>query len=299
MNIFIYEHSEIHPKGIELLQSKKTVILTSDDHLTDFSNVKAIMVRSYTQVNQELLLKYPDLRFVLRVGVGLDNIDLQACKARNITVLSSRGANANAVAELSLTFMLNLLRKIDYQRQQLEAGKWRDITRLGSELQTQTIGLIGCGAVGKKLSEKLAGLGVKNVLGFDPYMTSEAWNQFQAKKSSWEEIWENSDVVSVQVPLTKETHHSISTNEFSMMKKGSHIVNVGRGGVVDESALLSALNSNILAGAALDVFEGEPTVNKELLFHPSIIATPHIAALTTQAQEAMTMQVIEEFVNLQ
>jgi len=294
MNIKVFEKAEIHPKAIVLLRKLGNVFDESDNS----SLVDAIVVRTYTKVTDEFLKKYPNVRFVVRVGVGLDTIDIAACKKRDIQIIHSPGSNANAVSELVVLQALLLKRKLFDQIDSLKKNTWRDRTKIGTEIAGNTIGIIGCGAIGQLVARKFAGFDTGKIIGFDPSFTDEELNNFSIVKTSLSEIYKTADIITLHVPLTPETRDMITLSEFKLMKKNCILINTSRGGIVNEQDLIQALHQKLIRGAALDVFENEPEINRQLLNLDNLILTPHIGALTEEAEEAMSVEAVEKFISV-
>ena len=248
-------------------------------------SARALVVRNRTQVRTALLAAAPKLVVVGRLGVGLDNIDMTACKARGVAVYPATGANNIAVAEYVITAMLVLLRRAWFATPQVIAGHWPRMTTIGRELSGKTIGLIGFGAIARETAQRARALGMQ-VVAFDPYIpaNSPVWNGTRAVTMS--ELLRASDVVSLHVPLTTSTHHMIDAAALAQMPRHATLINAARGGVVDEEALASALKNGQIAGAALDVFEKEPldgAGGSVFADAPNLILTPHIAGVTEES----------------
>lgn len=249
------------------------------------ADCRALIVRNRTQVREPLLGAAPRLQVVGRLGVGLDNIDVAACAARNVAVRPASGANDLSVAEYVITAALLLRRRAWYATARLAAGEWPRMESIGGELSGARLGLIGFGAIARLTAAKAAGLGMK-VAAFDPLLPQEhaAWRG--VTRSSFHEVLEASDVVSLHTPLTPQTRRMLDASALSRMHEGAILINAARGGIVDERALASALSSGRLAGAALDVFETEPlSPAAAAVFQnvPNLILTPHIAGVTEQS----------------
>ena len=251
--------------------------------LTQDSQV--LIVRNRTQVTPNLLAHAPNLRLVGRLGVGLDNIDLEACETRGIEVAPATGANTLSVAEYVVTNALILLRGAYQANAQMVAGAWPRATCSGREASGRTLGLIGYGAIAQETTGLASGLGMKTA-AFDPYLRAEhaAWGTTQ--RMDLADLLATADVVSLHVPLTDTTRHMIDDTALRQMRPGSVLINAARGGVVDEQALAASLRSGHLAGAALDVFETEPlTARAAAVFDglSNLILTPHIAGVTEES----------------
>jgi (S)-sulfolactate dehydrogenase len=248
-------------------------------------DARALIVRNRTQVRGALLDAAGKLEVVGRLGVGLDNIDVEACKARGIAVYPATGANDVSVAEYVITAMLVLLRRAWFASNEVVSGKWPRMSTIGREVQGKTLGLIGLGGIARETASRGRALGM-NVLAFDPLLPKEhaAWQL--ASSASLDELIARSDVISLHVPLIASTKRMIGASQIAAMKRGSLIINAARGGVVDEAAVVDALRSGQLGGAALDVFETEPLdVAEGARFAdvPNLILTPHIAGVTEES----------------
>ena len=245
--------------------------------------VNALIVRNRTQVTSEFIAAAPDLRIVGRLGVGLDNIDLDACAARNVEVIPATGANARSVAEYVVTCAFMLLRNAYLARSEILAGHWpRDRCSLGHEAGGRRLGLVGFGQTARETARLARGLDM-NVLACDPFLSDAAPEWRGATPMLLDDLLGQSDVVSLHVPLTEDTHHLINARRLALMRPGSVLVNASRGGVVDETALANAMHAGHIAGAALDVFETEPlSAEAAGRFRglSNLVLTPHVAGVT-------------------
>lgn len=249
----------------------------------------ALIVRSETKVGEDLLQEGPDLKVVARAGVGVDNIDVEAATRRNIAVFNAPNANTLAAAELTVALILAAVRKIAAADRALREGRWDRAAFKGVELRGRTLGLVGAGRIGKEVAVRCQAFGM-TVLACDPYL-----DQCEGVElCSMERVLTESDVISVHVPLNEETRHLVDADRLAMMRRGSYLVNASRGGVVDEAALVDALESGQLAGAALDVYESEPpSPSSPLLQAPNLVLTPHLGASTAEAQVRVASEVAE------
>ena len=248
------------------------------------TDARALIVRNRTQVRENLLDKAPQLKVVGRLGVGLDNIDLNACQNRGIAVCPATGANDLSVSEYVISCALSLLRGAYNATARVAAGEWPRTELMGCELSGKQMGLVGFGAIARNTAEKASALGM-SIAAFDPFLPEDHAAWAQAKKLSFEALLETSDVVSLHVPLTDDTRHIIDSAALAKMQSGAVLINAARGGTVDESALVDAINAGKLAGAALDVFEQEPldaTSGAKFLGVNNLILTPHIAGVTLE-----------------
>lgn len=298
MKFLIFENGEIHPKAIQMLKKNGFEVQTELSSADNKKEIEAFLIRSYTKITPSLLEEYPNLKYVLRAGVGLDNVDVNACEKRGIKVINSPGSNANAVSELVVCFMILLSRRIPVQMDLLRNGEWRDKKEIGSELKNKTVGFIGCGAIGKLTTEKLRSFGVKKILAFDPYLDEATLRDRHADKCGLDEVLKNSDIVTLHLPLNNETQNLINKEKLALLKKGACIINTSRGGIINETDLIESLRSGHIGGAALDVFETEPNPRKEFLTLPNVILTPHIGGFSQEGDEAMAVQVVANFLKI-
>jgi len=240
-------------------------------------DVTALVVRNRTKVTAEIIAAAPKLKVIARAGVGLDNIDLKAADAAGVVVVAGLGANAVSVGELTLGLALALLRNVPGHDVATRDGGW--VRTPGRELSGLTWGLLGCGATGLATAKLLQGFGC-SVIGYDPY----AKNLSNMELTTFEEVLKRSDVVSIHMPSTAETNGSINATSLALMKSDAIIVNVGRGEVINEADLMTALKAKTIAGAALDVRAQEPPVKGEMESILNLILTPHVAGITKESQ---------------
>jgi (S)-sulfolactate dehydrogenase len=246
---------------------------------------RALIVRNRTQVRGELLAAATRLQAVGRLGVGLDNIDVEACKTRNIAVLPATGANDVSVAEYVITGVLVLLRGAYLSSAEVAAGRWPRNKLIGREAGGRRLGLVGFGGIARETAKRAAALGME-VVAYDPYLPADhpAWADLGVRRSPIDELLATSDAVSLHVPLTPDTRNLIDAAALGRMPKHAVLVNAARGGVVDEAALARALREDRLGGAMLDVFESEPLPEGSVLEGvPNLILTPHIAGVTEES----------------
>ncbi len=248
-----------------------------DELKAALKDATALVVRNRTRVTAEIIAAAPKLKVIARAGVGLDNIDLKAADAAGVVVVAGLGANAVSVAELTLGLALALLRNIPGHDVATRNGGW--VRAPGRELSGLTWGLLGCGATGLATADLLKGFGC-TVIGFDPYAT----NLTGIELTTFEAVLRESDVVSIHMPSTAETNGIINATTISLMKSDAIIVNVGRGEVINEADLITALKVKTIAGAALDVRTQEPPTKGEMESIPNLILTPHVAGITSQSQ---------------
>ena len=253
----------------------------------------ALIVRSRTKVTREVISAAPHLKVIGRAGVGVDNIDLEAAKERKITILNTPNALTNAVAEFTLGLMIGLARKIPAADASTKSGKWEKSRFQGIELKGKTYGTIGIGKIGQRVAELSSAFGMKIIANDVIPIPDELVKRLGIQVSTQEEVFSLSDFVDIHVPLTPETENLANYEKLKTMKKTAFLINTSRGKVVNEKDLLRALNEKIIAGAALDVFDVEPPTSLELLKLDNVIATPHIAGQTAEAQSIAGVQIVE------
>jgi D-3-phosphoglycerate dehydrogenase len=289
MHIYVTEPKEIEAEALEMLTRAGHTVRTEASHAAE-----VLFVRTYTQVTSEYLDTFPNVKYVLRAGVGLDNVDVAECKKRGIQVINAPGANSNAVAEYVVATAVSAIRHFAEQRRSLEAGSWRSPEFVGQELKNKVLGLVGCGNVGKMIAHKLSTWELKEIIGYDPFLTAEQLATAGIRKVELNEVITTADVISLHVPLIPETKHLINADSLARMKRGALLINAARGGVVDEAALVDALKAGALVGAVLDVFETEPEVSNELKKLPNVILTPHIGGYTDEANKEVSLAPVRE-----
>jgi D-3-phosphoglycerate dehydrogenase len=257
-----------------------------DELARDLTNADALIVRSATQVTAALIESAPNLRVIARAGTGVDNVDVPAATARGILVMNAAGANSISVAELAVGLMLAVARQLAAADASMKAGIWDKKRFMGTELRGQKLGVIGFGRIGREVAARARAFGM-DILAYDPFFTARAADAAGASLVDLDELVAQSDWISLHVPALPETRHLINADRIARMKKGVRIVNTARGELIDEQALADAIEAGQVAGAALDVFEQEPPPDKRLQSLPQVVATPHIAASTYEAQEAV------------
>ncbi|MEZ4763165.1 MAG: hydroxyacid dehydrogenase [Calditrichia bacterium] len=254
-----------------------------------------LIVRSATKVTREIIDAAKSLKLIGRAGTGVDNIDVAYARERDIVVMNTPGGNSNAVAELTLAQMLNLARDVFNATTSIKAHRWEKKNFKGYEISGKTLGLLGYGRVSRLLGQKALALGM-TVLCFDPKIAKniEDCDGIQLV-ANVDDVLQKADYLSMNLTRRDDTRNFLGKAEFAKMKRGSYFLNGARGGLVDEKALLSALDDGTLAGAALDVFEAEPPVDFTLIDHPKVICTPHIGAASFEAQENVAAAVARQF----
>ena len=281
-------------RGVEVVQSSKLSEAELFDTISDFDG---LAIRSSTKVTEQLLEHATNLKVVGRAGIGVDNVDVPACTRRGIVVMNTPLGNAITTAEHAMAMMLALARHIPQATSSTRAGKWEKSRFMGVELTGKLLGLIGAGNIGSIVASKAIGYGLK-VQAYDPFLTDERAAKLGVKKVDLDTLLSSSDIVSLHVPKTPETSNIISASALDKMKAGSMLINCARGGLVDELALLAALQSGHLKGAALDVYEVEPARENPLFELDNVICTPHLGASTIEAQEKVAIQIAEQISEL-
>ncbi|WP_257350904.1 phosphoglycerate dehydrogenase [Pseudalkalibacillus decolorationis] len=260
-------------------------------------NYDALLVRSQTKVNSDVLRAATNLKVIGRAGVGVDNIDIAAATEKGILVVNAPDGNTISAAEHAMAMMMSLARNIPRAYQSMVAGEWNRTAFRGVELNKKTLGIIGMGRIGTEVSYRAKGFQM-HVIAFDPFLSEERAKKLGVEKGSVEDVVKVADFITVHTPLTKETHHLLSTDEFNLMRPGVRLINCARGGIIDEQALYKAIHEGKVAGAALDVFETEPPINNPLVTLPQVIVTPHLGASTEEAQELVARDVSEEVLHI-
>ena len=258
--------------------------ITPEQIAEKIGNFQVVVVRSRTKMTRELVEKADKCQIIARVGVGLDNIDQDAAKEKNIRVINAVEGAITAVAELVIGLMLSMAREIPRADREIRNGNWIKKELMGSELQGKYLGIVGLGNIGKRLG-KLAKSLHMNIIGYDVVPIDDEFSkEVGLMKADLDTLLSSADYVSLHVPLLDGTRHMINAEKLKLMKNTARIINTSRGGVIDEEALYNSLKDGSLAGAALDVFEAEPAIGNRLITLPNFVATPHMGAQTKEAQ---------------
>ncbi len=272
--------------------------ITPEQITEKISNYNIVIVRSRTTITKEMIDKADNCKIIARVGVGLDNVDQEAAKAKNIRVINAVEGAMNAVAELVLGLMLSLARQTARGDRAIRNGEWLKKELKGTELRGKYLGIIGLGNIGKRLGRLARALNM-NIIGYDVVPIDEEFSkEVGLMKSDLNTLLQSSDYISIHVPLLDSTHHLLDAQKMSTMKKTAKIINTSRGGVVDEDALYNALKNGTLGGAALDVFEKEPAIGHKLAELDNVILTPHIGAQTKEAQSLAANVIAEKIIQI-
>jgi len=256
---------------------------------TDVADAEAIVVRSATKVTAPLIHAAPRLRVIARAGTGVDNVDVPAASTRGIVVMNAPGANSISVAELALALMLALARHVPAADAAMKQGKWEKKKFLGEEVREKTLGLAGLGRIGQEVARRAASFDMR-IIAHDPFISEDVAGDLGVELVSLDDLFARSDFLSLHMPSTPTTKNIVNAERLRKAKKGIRIINTARGDLIDETALADAIESGHVGGAALDVFQKEPTVDHRLQTLPQVVATPHIAASTREGQELVGME---------
>lgn len=284
-------------KGISILSSAAQVDdkpdISPDDLLSVAGAYEALVVRGRTKVTPVVFEAAHALKVVGRAGVGVDNIDLPAARSHGVTVVNAPKSTSLAVAELALAMMFALARNLPKADASMKQGQWIKKQLEGIELNYKTLGIVGMGNIGTALAQRAAALGMR-VIGFDNLVKPDEIKHRGADPVTLPELYAQADFISFHLPLSPESKGMVNGQVFAQMKKGVRIIDAARGGIIDEVALLAALETGQVAGAALDVFASEPPGLTALVAHPNVVATPHIGAQTEEAQDRAAEDIASE-----
>jgi D-3-phosphoglycerate dehydrogenase len=303
MKIILAE--KVSPATLAVFKTESTWNVLTHDQLpnglaAELSDADGLVVRSAVQVDEALLANAPNLRVIGRAGVGVDNIDADAATRRGIVVMNTPGANAIAVAELSLALMLALGRKLPVANATMHAGKWEKKSLQGVELRGKTLGILGLGRIGLEVARRARAFQM-DLIAHDPFVSAAVAKENGIKLVTTEELFASADYLTLHVGLTPQTQGIINAKNIATMKKGVRIVNCARGELINDEALVEALKSGQVGGAALDVFAKEPLKDSAYYGLENVILTPHIAGSTAEAQEAVGIQIamqVREYLKL-
>jgi D-3-phosphoglycerate dehydrogenase len=289
---------KVSPATLAVFAAEPGWEVLTHDQLPDglpaaLADADALVVRSAVQVDDALMAQAPKLRVIGRAGVGVDNIDADAATRRGIVVMNTPGANAVAVAELTIALMLALARKLPFANSTMHAGRWEKKILQGAELRGKTLGILGLGRIGLEVAKRAKGFGLE-IVASDPFVSAAVARENGIKLVTLEELIAGSDYITLHVGLTPQTAGVINAKSLAAMKKGVRIINCARGELIDDAALVEALKSGQVAGAALDVFAKEPAKETPFAEFDQVILTPHIAGSTGEAQEAVGIQIARQ-----
>jgi D-3-phosphoglycerate dehydrogenase len=267
--------------------------LSKEELLKIVGDYDGIAIRSATKITADVIKAAKRLKVVGRAGIGVDNVDIPAATAAGVIVMNTPFGNSITTAEHAIALMMALARELPAANASTHAGKWEKNRFMGVELYGKTLGLIGAGNIGSIVADRAKGLKMK-VIAFDPYLSAERAADLGIEKVELNDLFARADFITLHTPLTSETRNIISADAINRMKKGARLINCARGGLVDEKAVKAALDSGHLAGAAFDVFEEEPAKSNILFDNEKVVATPHLGASTSEAQENVALQVAEQ-----
>ncbi len=289
----------LHQEGLVLLEAEPDVTveirlkMTPEELVEAVAGFDALIVRSESRVTAAVIEAGTNLRVVGRAGVGVDNIDLEAATRKGIAVVYAPTGNTIAAAEHTIALMMSMSRHIAEANASMRQEQWNRSQFMGVEVKGKTLGVIGLGRVGSEVAKRALGLEM-HVLGYDPYLVPERAARLGVEIAEFDAMLAACDFLTLHTPLTDTTKSLIGAREMALMKPTARIINVARGGLVDEDALIQALDADKLAGAAIDVFPKEPLEDYRIALHPKIVATPHLGASTVEAQAAVTREVVEQ-----
>ena len=294
MNILIAD--SVSPAAVEVLRSQpgwNVIVSSPKEFEAHLPEADALLIRSAVTVTPQILDKATRLRVIGRAGVGVDNVDQAAATARGILVMNTPGGNAISVAEHTLALMLSLARRVTRANESTKAGKWEKKKFMGTELNGKTLGLIGLGNIGMQVARRARPFDMQ-VIAHDPYVSPELAKDRGVEMVDLDRLYAASDYISLHLAVTAETKNLLNREAFAKMKPGVRIINCARGELIDQQALEEALQSEKVAGAALDVFSPEPPGESPLVRHDHVIATPHIGGSTEEAQETIGIRIAEQ-----
>jgi len=272
--------------------------ITPEQTAEKIGNFEVVVVRSRTKMTRELIANADKCKIIARVGIGLDNIDQDAAKEKNIRVINAVEGAITAVAELVIGLMISMAREIPRADREIRNGNWIKKELMGSELKGKYLGIVGLGNIGKRLGRLARALNM-NIIGYDVVPIDDEFSkEVGLMKADLDTLLSSADYVSFHVPLLDSTRHMINAEKLKMMKNTARIINTSRGGVIDEEALYNSLKDGSLAGAALDVFEVEPATENKLITLPNFIATPHSGAQTKEAQLLAANIIAEKIIQI-
>jgi len=299
MNVLVAD--PLAEEGVELLQKYANVDvktkLKPDELKAIIGGYEGLIVRSQTRVTADIIDAGDRLIVIGRAGVGVDNIDTEAATKRGIIVVNAPTGNTISAAEHAIALMMALVRNIPQASASLKSGEWKRNEFMGTEVRGKTLGLIGLGNVGSEVARRAHGLEM-NVIGFDPFVSAEKAKNFHVEVRPLEDIFREADFISLHIPLIEATKNIIGPKQIASMKPSARIINAARGGLIDEEALVAAINEGRLAGAAIDVFIEEPCTQSILFSSPKIIVTPHLGASTAEAQTLAATEVIQQVIDV-
>ncbi|MDD5422448.1 MAG: phosphoglycerate dehydrogenase [Candidatus Omnitrophota bacterium] len=289
MSFKVLISDSLSKEAVDILEREKefkvdvNTKLTPEDLKKVIKDYDALLVRSATKVTKDVIEAADRLKIIGRAGVGLDNVDVNAASKKGVIVVNTPGGNTISTAEHTFSMMLALSRNIPQADHSMKKGEWERKKFMGVELYGKILGIVGLGRIGTEVARRAISFEMK-VLAYDPFLSAEKAKELGIELVDVETLCKEADYITVHTPLTEETKHIISDGEFAVMKKGVRVINCARGGIIDEEALIKALESGKIAGAALDVYEEEPPKSSKLLKFDKVVLTPHLGASTEEAQ---------------
>jgi D-3-phosphoglycerate dehydrogenase / 2-oxoglutarate reductase len=301
LKILALDH--VSSRGVDLLKSEPRFEVTvkpplsEEELLAEISNYDAVVVRSQTKIGRNAIEKSQRLKVIGRAGVGVDNVDVDAATQRGIVVMNTPSGNTISTAEHTFSMMMSMARMIPQAHGSMKEGKWDRKTFVGVELYNKTLGIVGLGRIGSEVARRAIAFGMR-VLAYDPFLSFARAKSLQVELTELNSLLENSDFITVHMPLSDETKGMIGNEAFAKMKSGVRLLNCARGGIINETALVENLTSGKVAAAALDVYEQEPLPSTSpLRKFPQVIMTPHLGASTNEAQEGVGIEIAEAIRN--
>lgn len=297
MTFVVLATDRVSKKGLGPIEEDTRFELHSvDDSATEefeeiLPRAHALLVRSSTRVDSAMIGVAGALVVIGRAGVGIDNIDLEAATAAGVAVFNAPGGNTIAAAELTMALMLSVVRRVPSADRSVREGRWDRASFRGVELRGRTLGLIGAGRIGGEVARRCEAFGME-VMVYDPYIDEGRADELKVELTTFDDVIDNADVISLHVPLNDETRHLIDMDVLRRMKENAFVINASRGGVIVEADLAEALQTGVIAGAALDVYEEEPlSAGSPLREAPNLVLTPHLGASTYEAQVSVAREV--------
>ncbi|MDO8644798.1 MAG: phosphoglycerate dehydrogenase, partial [bacterium] len=302
MSAKILVSDKLSSRGLEILKKGGLSVdfksgLTPEELIKILPGYDGLVIRSGTTVTADLIEAATNLKVIGRAGIGVDNVDLPAATRKGIVVMNTPSGNAVTTAEHAIAMMFAVSRKIAQADASMNKGQWEKKKFTGSELCNKVLGVVGVGNIGKIVADRALGLHMK-VIGFDPFLTPEAAQKLGIELVSLDDLFSRADYITCHTPLNEKTRNLVNEQSFKKMKKGVYIINCARGGIVNEEALVKALQEGVVAGAALDVFVQEPPPpDHPLLKMEQVVKTPHLGAATDEAQENVSLEIAEQIVD--
>src|SRR5438270_3735723 len=289
---------KLSPAAVQIFKERGVAVdirpgLDKEELANIIGEYDGLAIRSNTKVTAKLLEKATRLKVVGRAGIGVDNVDIPAATARGVIVMNTPFGNSITTAEHAIAMMFALARQIPAADASTQAGKWEKNRFMGVEITGKVLGIIGCGNIGSIVADRAIGLHMR-VIAYDPFLSPERAQDLGVEKVDLDDLLARADFISLHTPMTAQTRNILSAENLARTKKGVRIVNCARGGLVDEVALRKLLDCGHVAGAAFDVFTSEPATENPLFGHPNVVATPHLGASTSEAQENVALQVAEQ-----